>query len=67
VLLWGIATLFSNCLAGMPFILYDEARKKRQAGKPAAAAGCLLGSLLSLVLWLGLVGYCGYRAYRAIP
>ena len=67
MLLWGIATLFSNCLAGIPFILYSEAGDRYREGKRGAAAGLWLCSLLAAALWLGLLGYCGYRAYLAIP
>jgi len=67
VLLWGIAALFSNCLAGIPFMLYSEAGDRYRAGRRASAAGLWLCSLLAAALWLGLAGYCGYRAYLAIP
>jgi hypothetical protein len=66
-LVWGIAALFSNCFAGLPFMLYSEAGDRHRAGKRAAAGGLWLCSLLFAALWLGLVGYCGYRAYKAIP
>jgi hypothetical protein len=65
--LWGIGALFSNSLAGMPFILYDEVRKQRERGNRVRAAWYLLLSVFFTGLWIGLVAYCGYRAYLAIP
>ena len=67
VLLWGVATLLSNCFAGMPFIFYDESRKQRGQGHELRAAWYLFWVVFFAVLWFGLVGYCGYRAYVAIP
>ena len=66
-LLWGIATLFSNCLAGMPFMALFEARDRFRDGKRLEGVGLLLLSVLAFALWIGLVGYCGYQTYLAIP
>jgi hypothetical protein len=65
--LWGIATLFSNSFAGMPFIFYDEVRKQRELGNRVRAAWYLMWSVFCTGLWIGLVAYCGYRTYLAIP
>lgn len=67
VLLWGVATLFSLCLTGMPFLCFFEARDRYRAREFGAAAGYLLAALVAAALWLGAVGYCGYRTYLAIP
>ena len=67
MLLWGIATLFSNSFAGMPFIFYDEVRKEREQGHGLRAAWYLFWVVLFAVLWISLLVYCGYRTYLAIP
>ena len=67
MLLWGIATLLSNCFAGMPFMALAEARDRFRSGKRGAGAGMLVLALCGFALWLGLVGYCGYQTYLAIP
>ena len=67
VLLWGVGVLFSMCLTGMPFMLLFEGMDRYKAGRYLDAAGCLLGALVAAAIWLGAVGYTGYRAYLAIP
>ena len=67
MLLWGIATLLSNCFAGMPFMAVAEAFARFREGKHLAGAGMLLFSIFAFALWIGLVGYCGYQTYQAIP
>lgn len=66
-MLWGLATFFSNCFAGLPFMAMAEARDRFRNGKRGEGAGFLLFSLFGFALWLGLVGYCGYQTYLAIP
>ena len=46
---------------------FGESLDKFRNREWGAGIGYLLGSFLFAALWLGLVGYCGYRTYLAIP
>ena len=59
--------LFAMCLAGTPFLCYFECKDRFKERQLLAGAGYLLGALVAAALWLGAVGYTGYRAYLAIP
>lgn len=45
----------------------SEGRDRLRKGDQGAGAGFLLLSLFGFALWLGLLGYCGYQTYLAIP
>ena len=67
VLLWSVGVLFAMCLAGTPFLCYFECQDRFRERRFLAGAGYLLGALVAAALWLGAVGYTGYRAYLAVP
>ena len=52
---------------GAVFALIMYNREEREKGRRVAALAYFACALLWLLLWLAAVGYCGYRAYLAIP
>ncbi len=67
VLLWLLAMVFVLCWAGIPAVLFVEARQRigrRQWGVAAASA---LGAALAAMAWLAAEGWLAHRAWTAIP
>ena len=66
-ILWAVGTLFLLPMLGAVAALFMTGAEQYRARKRLAGTGVLLGALLATGLWAGAVGYCGYRAYLAIP
>ena len=60
VALWGLGVLFLLPLVAATIGLFVEGRKPDKAAH-------LLGALLTGLVWLAAVAYCGYRAVLAVP
>lgn len=67
VLLWGLGVFFLLPLAVAPFALFELGWEKIAERRWPVAAAHLLGVLLTGTAWLAAAGYCGYRAFLAIP
>ena len=67
VLAWSVGAFLCMSLAGLPFASLFEAAGCLRERKFVHAAGYLLAAVVAGAIWIGAVGYCAYRAYRAVP
>ena len=67
ILAWGLGALVCLAMMGTCVLLLFEGVERIEKGQRLAGMSFLLGMLIYGALWLGAAGYCGYRAYLAVP
>ena len=67
VMAWSMGALFCLVMTVSAYLPLIECRDRYRKRQHLATAGFLLGALVYAALWIGAAGYCGHRAYLAIP